>query len=269
MIYELQPPGSHVLVLDCTYPEAGAVIAGNNPGWVFVDDLETPRAALVWAQGIQGFYLLGDPESTLFLEDLDAHIDRVLKPRLQNLGVAWFEVSGGKNWDAAIENTFRKRNLERSQQWVYTLEPNRGLGASNPAIVGDSRLLKIDRHLFADLPANKAQFLQTRLELFWGSLNAFLKAGLGYVLLCGDEIASLCYSGFVWGDTHAIDIETLAIYRRKGYAKAVAQAFIAECVELKLHPYWDCMAENVASLQLAEKLGFTKMHTYTLYAFPL
>ena len=36
------------------------MIEGNNPGWVFADDLNTPMTALVWAQGIEGFYLVGD-----------------------------------------------------------------------------------------------------------------------------------------------------------------------------------------------------------------
>jgi len=49
----------------------------------------------------------------------------------------------------------------------------------------------------------------------------------------------------------------------------VATAFIAECVERHLQPHWDCMAENVASARLAEKLGVSKNHAYTLYSFPL
>jgi hypothetical protein len=57
VICELEPPGSDALVIDCPFPEALAVNEGNNPGWVFADDLNTPRTALVWARGIEGFYL--------------------------------------------------------------------------------------------------------------------------------------------------------------------------------------------------------------------
>jgi RimJ/RimL family protein N-acetyltransferase len=267
MIYELKQPSSNVLAIDCPFPEALAVIEGNNPGWVFADDLNTPRTALVWAQGIEGFYLVGDTDSTVFLEHLNDYIDQVLKPRLRNSGATWFEVSGGENWNPVIESTFEKRNLESSQQSVYTLKPMTYKAAMQPETVGDCKLLRIDRHLL-DFSASK-EFLHSRLALFWGSENAFLKAGLGYVLMCGEEIASLCCSGFVSGNTHAIDIETEASHRRKGYAEAVAKAFIAECVERHFQPYWDCMAENVASAQLAEKLGFTRSHTYTLYSFPL
>ena len=269
MIYELVPPCSNVLSIDCPFPEALAVIEGNNPGWVFADDLNTPRTALVWAQGIEGFYLVGDTDNTAFLESLDDNIDHVLKPRLHTLGTTWFEISGGKNWDSVIENVFGNRNLERSQQWVYTLKPTKCRTAVQPETVGDCKLQRIDQRLLADLSASNEEFLRAKLALFWGSERAFLKTGLGYVLVCGEEIASLCCSGFVSGNTHAIDVETEASHRRKGYAEAVAKAFVAACIERHLQPYWDCMAENVASAQLAQKLGFARSHTYTLYSFPL
>ena len=99
MIHELEQPGSNVLAIDCPFPEALAIIEGNNPGWVFVDDLNTPRAALVWAQGIEGFYLVGDANSATFLEELAVYADQVLMPRLHNLGVGWFEISGDEDWN--------------------------------------------------------------------------------------------------------------------------------------------------------------------------
>ncbi len=85
MIYELERPGSTTLAIDCRFPEALAVIEGHNPGWVFVDNPNAPRAALVWAQGIEGFYLVGDASSAVFLDELDFYTDQVLKPRLRNL----------------------------------------------------------------------------------------------------------------------------------------------------------------------------------------
>jgi hypothetical protein len=269
MIHELKQPSSGVLAIDCPFPEALAVIEGNNPGWVFVDDLNTPRAVLVWAQGIKGFYLAGDAHSTVFFEELDAYTDRVLRPRLRSLGIAWFEISGDENWNPVIENVFGKRNLGSSQQWVYTLKPRGHRSVTLLRVVGDCRLLRVDQHLLAGLSAGNTEFLFSKLIQFWGSVDTFLNTGLGYVLVDGEEIASLCCSGFVAGNTHVIDIETEVSQRRKGYAETVARAFVAECIEDHLQPYWDCMAENTASARLAEKLGFTQSHVYTLYSFPL
>jgi RimJ/RimL family protein N-acetyltransferase len=269
MIHELKRPSSSILAIDCPFPETLAIIEGNNPGWVFVDDLNAPRAALVWAQAIKGFYLVGDANSTAFLQELDVYTDQVLEPRLHDLGVAWFEISGDENWNPVIEHVFEKRNLESSQQWVYTLKPTKHKSVMQLNAVGDCRVQRIDPHLLVDLSASNKKFLFSKLIQFWGSVDAFLNTGLGYVLVDGEEIASLCCSGFVAGNIHAIDIETEVSHRRKGYAKIVARAFVAECIEKHLQLHWDCMAENTASARLAEKLGFTRSHAYTLYSFSL
>jgi RimJ/RimL family protein N-acetyltransferase len=269
MIHELAPPSSRILAIDCPFPEALAIIEGNNPGWVFVDDLNTPGSALVWARGIMGFYLVGDANSAVFLEELDAYTDQVLRPRLHHLGVTFFEISGDENWSAAIENIFWKRNLEKSQQWVYTLKPSGHRSVTQRKAVDDYRLRRVDQHLLVDPSVSNKEFLFSKLAQFWGSVGKFLNSGLGYVLVDGREIASLCYSGFVAGKIHVIDIETEVSHRRKGYAEAVARAFVAECVVKHLQPHWDCMAENMASVRLAEKLGFTRSHMYRLYSFPL
>jgi GNAT superfamily N-acetyltransferase len=269
MIYELEQPSSTTLAIDCRFPEALAVIKGNNPGWVFVDNPNSPRAALVWAQGIEGFYLVGDASSAVFLDELDFHIDQVLKPRLRNLGADWFEISGGEGWDPVIKNALRKRDLESSLQWVYTLKLAEQKTLTQPEAVDGCKLLRVNLHLLVSLSVSNRQFLFSKLTHFWGSVDAFLSTGFGYVLVDEEEIASLCCSGFVAGNTHAIDIETVQSHRRKGYAEAVARAFLAECIEKHLQPHWDCMAENTASSRLAEKLGFTQSYEYTLYSFRL
>lgn len=269
MIHELQQSGSRPLAIDCPSPEAAAVIEGNNPGWVFVDDPCTPKAALVWAQGIEGFYLAGDANSAVFQKELAIFTDQVLKPRLRNLGITWFEISGDKKWNPAIENIFSEQGLESSEQWVYMLKPSGDKSKLQPGAVGDPRLLRVDKHLLGNLPASNKEFLFSKLRQFWGNVNTFLNTGLGYVLLDEEEIASLCCSGFVTRDIHVIDIETEVSHRKKGYAEKVARAFIAACLEKHCQPYWDCMAENTASARLAEKLGFTRSHVYSLYSFPL
>ena len=269
MIQELQQSSSSIFTMDFLFPEALAIVDGNNPGWVFVDDLNSPSAALVWAQGIEGFYLEGDANSKIFLRELNIYTEQVLKPRLTDLGITWLEISGDKNWNPVIEKVYNKRILERSQQWVYTLPPTTHESFMQPKLVGNCELKIIDRHLFVDLSAESKKFLLPRLSEFWGSLDAFLNTGLGYVLVDRDEIVSLCFSGFVAGNIHAIDIETKESHRRKGYAEIVSHAFLADCMKRQFRPHWDCMAGNTASVRLAEKLGFRKSHVYTLYSFSL
>lgn len=100
---------------------------------------------------------------------------------------------------------------------------------SGPA--GDRLLSRVGQSLLADLAVTNRRFLFSKLFRFWGGVDAFLSDGIGYLIICGREIASLCLSGFVVGDLHVIDIETEASHQRRGYAALAAQAFIAECAE--------------------------------------
>jgi GNAT superfamily N-acetyltransferase len=168
-----------------------------------------------------------------------------------------------------IENVFEKRNLKSSQQWVYTLTPTKHEPVMQLEADDGCELLRVNQRLLADLSAVNKEFLFSKLIQFWGSVDAFLNTGLGYALVDREEVASLCCSGFVAGNIHVIDIETEVSHRRKGYAEIVARAFIAECTEKCLRLHWDCMAENTASARLAEKIGFTQSHVYTLYGFSL
>jgi RimJ/RimL family protein N-acetyltransferase len=269
MIHELEQQSGKILALECRFPEALAVIEGNNPGWVFVDDPNAPSAALVWAQGIDGFYLVGNARSEVFHVELDLHIDQVLMPRLNNLGVSWFEISGGEDWDPVIQNALSKRELNSNQQWVYILRTVEQETMTQPEVPDNCKLRRINERLFVNPNVSNKLFLFSKLTHFWGSVDAFLNNGLGYVLVEEEEIVSLCYSGFVAGTIHAIDIETEQSHRQKGYAETTARAFLAKCIEKHLHPHWDCMAENIASVHLAEKLGFSRSHEYTLYSFRL
>jgi len=269
MIHELKDADRRIISLDCIFPEALAVVEGNNPGWIFVDDPHTPRAALIWAHGIQGFYAIGNADCAVFKKELGVFTDEVLHPRLLKLGLNWLEISGNEAWNTVIENAFAERNLQCSHQWVYTLESRRYKIVTHTTSKDEYQVLRVDPYATADLFVNNKEFLISKLVQFWGDVDPFYDTGVGHVLITGEEIASLCISGFVAGNVHAIDIETGERYRRKGFAEAVARAYIEECAKKQLNLHWDCMAKNTASTRLAEKLGFVKSHEYTLYSFPI
>jgi RimJ/RimL family protein N-acetyltransferase len=187
---------------------------------------------------------------------------------LHEVVIDWFEVSGAAGWNAAIEGVFRERGLEGSQQLAYTLHPAKVKTWEQPDTAAPA-IQEIDSRLLSSLTGRNREFLIPKLEQFWGSAEKFLANGLGVVLMDAGEIASLCFSGFVAGDTYVVDIESAQAHRQKGYAERAARAFIAACAQRQVQVHWDCMAENMPSARLAEKLGFTFSHSYTLYSFPL
>ena len=60
-----------------------------------------------------------------------------------------------------------------------------------------------------------------------------------------------------------IEVDTVTEELRKGLALVACAALILRCLDEGLYPSWD--AQNMASVHLAEKLGYEFDHEYTAY----
>ena len=251
------------------FPEILSVIEGNNRGRVFADKSDRPTAALVWSKGIEGFYLVGDENNTQFLAELNAYIDEIITPRMQKLKLDWFEICGNREaWNPVIEAVFEERKFSRSFQCIYKLDSKLRKPAIESPLVG-CQVKRVDRSLLVEGRLRNSEFLLSKIIRFWESGEVFLDKGLGYAVVCGEEVVSTCFSAFVTGSTHAIDVETTDEYRRRGFGKVAAREFIEDCLQRSLKPHWECMQDNIASVALAEKLGLKKSLQYKLYSFPV
>ncbi|GIN86786.1 hypothetical protein J6TS2_31720 [Heyndrickxia sporothermodurans] len=103
---------------------------------------------------------------------------------------------------------------------------------------------------------------------FWSSPDSFFNKGIGYCIVYDHKIVSVCFSGFVVGNVHCIDIETLESNQGKKLAQKIAHSFIKDCLENDIIPYWNCMEVNKPSVAVAENIGFTIKFNYVGYYFP-
>lgn len=94
----------------------------------------------------------------------------------------------------------------------------------------------------------------------FSSYADYEKRGLGFFAWQGQELAAGASSYTVYSKGIEIEIDTKPEYRRKGLALACASALILRCLEEGLYPSWD--AANLASVALAEKLGYHFSHEY-------
>lgn len=92
------------------------------------------------------------------------------------------------------------------------------------------------------------------------SCEDFLSRGKGYVAMYQGKPASGASSYTVYREGIEIEIDTKEEHRRKGLGLACAAALILDCLEHNLYPSWD--AANLASVALAEKLGYRFSHEY-------
>ena len=249
--------------------EIKAVVNRFNPGWIFVDNCENPKSALVWSKGIEGFYFLGEENNLEFTKYIDKYITEELANRVKKMGLDRFEFSGTSlEWDIAIEKIFCNRELDRSKQFVYK---HNNLGKSlkrNKELPDGIEVRKVDAELLGSNVGN-LEFVKSIIVEWWDTIEDYLNYGIGFCTIYENNIVSSCVSSFVTNNSMESHIVTLDEYRKRGFAKIAVEEFLKYCMKNTYEPYWDCMERNSGSRAIAESLGYYKDYEYNLYSFSI
>ncbi len=91
---------------------------------------------------------------------------------------------------------------------------------------------------------------------FYGGLDAWEKTCFGYVLMRGDEILSEATVGPSALGLYEPGVFTQEKHRGKGYGTMVTARLIQEIEAMGKRTYWNCTIQNVASAEIARKLGY-------------
>ncbi|WP_239646695.1 GNAT family N-acetyltransferase [Bacillus zhangzhouensis] len=240
--------------IDPAYPVfVDAILDGIINGNLYVDDVEQPLVYFLEAAcGI--YYVAGKAEAELSL--CSTFIEDVYKrQRRQNGRFTLF--SANKPSDVMMKKCLGS-HLNEMQRHAYSFPsalphlpaPHQGYMAkcTNEQVITASRA-----------------FPHSYYETYWGETARFLSKGIGIAILDGEHVASECISIFSSEDRVDLDIWTDEAYRGKGLALLAGQQMVSTCLEKGMTPYWDCDVHNLASVKLAEKLGFQWTKTYRLF----
>jgi len=131
-----------------------------------------------------------------------------------------------------------------------------------PPISGDFRLrpMTVDEFTLPDISVSPHHF--------WRDADQFLSHGGGWCVEQDGEICAIAFSCFRHDAMLEIGIETKVQYRGRGLAGVAAAAIIAQCLATGLEPVWSCRKENVTSLSLATRMGFTPTLELPYYRLP-
>lgn len=119
---------------------------------------------------------------------------------------------------------------------------------------------------FHDLGAlgNFAEVIE-EIESCWNSVGDFRRAGFGFVAHDSQQIACWCTAECVSDGRCGIGIETVSAYQQQGFATLTASAFVDHCIDTGMTAYWDAWTDNLPSVAVAEKIGFSKAETYSIF----
>jgi RimJ/RimL family protein N-acetyltransferase len=220
-------------------------------GKAWADSEEDPEAALLWMGDF--LFLAGDWQRPA-AKKLAGHIpegfyveEALVIP--QNI-----------HWQKLVEEA-HKGHVKIFPRYAIRKEPHvfdrTKLEAFRDSLSQEFTLKAIDRELHrVILQTPWAWDLCGRFPTW----EEFAAHGHGFVVLHGDELAAGASTYSWYRKGIEIEIDTKEEFRRRGLALCCASALILHCLDKGLYPSWD--AANLASVALAEKLGYHFSHEY-------
>jgi RimJ/RimL family protein N-acetyltransferase len=264
MIYELESGNfSKVTPLfreHKQYIPVFAIIDGNFPGRIFVDNKDSPGTALVWAI-TRWAYIEGDPQNSSFNDPLAKLIRDIIIPDSLKMKMSWLEIYAphSSKWTKMMETYLYEFKPEKHYEMVYTFDEQKYRTLRKPSSLPTGYLIeKIEFPIIPDSALNSSLIKE----------DFKTKTSFGFRLKKDHQVISICRSfGFISGNEFMIDIETFEEKERcKGYATAVGKALIDYCLEKGYIPLWETTMDNIPSQKVAEKLGFVENESYPVYA---
>lgn len=234
-----------------------AVCEGINPGRIFVDRCDQPRIAFLWTP-VGYYFLAGAPNRASDMVALAEVLRDIFIPASMERGETGFILIPSPELDKAqVMSLPSGREVIEIYRQPYALEIGHFAVRQRqmPAVPHGYRLQQIDAAL-----AQACGVLAS-----WASVDDFLAHGIGFALLSGDEVASVCWSVFASCQRVEIDVHTHPEHRRRGLACITASALIETCLRQGRTPNWECFWDNQPSNDLAIKLGFIPNPDYPVY----
>jgi RimJ/RimL family protein N-acetyltransferase len=247
------------------------VVAGNNAGKVWVDDLDNPDSAIVWSDGLQCFQFMGCFANQKFNDELNSFINGAIISFLKERDLNYFEYSSDvEEWYPIIRNALADRDIKEDWQYVYRskLRPRK---ETEEKLTEPYCFYWLDEDIVSSVRKGKMvsnpEFLINYIEQFWGSADNYLKKGCGVLAITDDKAVSFVLTSFLFRDTFSIGVETLEQHRKKGLAGALTKILLKKLCDEGYKIWWDCMKSNIPSQKTAESADLVRNHEYKVCWF--
>jgi len=123
------------------------------------------------------------------------------------------------------------------------------------------RLVSTDVHHLWGLTPASAWITKT-----WGGPAGMAASGYAWGVFAAERLVSVACTFFLGAEYEDLGVVTEPGFRGLGLSVACAGALCQEIQDRGHRPSWSTAPDNIASLRVAEKLGFSGRHQGHLYA---
>jgi len=243
-----------------------AALEGNNPGRIFVDDLERPRTAL--ALTVEGTLLAGDysnPTTNQGLRQLFA--DQIFSGQVfveddWSLTLAVHPEA----WEGILPDLIPTHQADILPRYHYLCRELRFNWRDH--LPEGYTVYRIDQDLLGNPALSIPEDMPNGIQASWADLDYFVAKGAGFCVLHQNQIVAWCMAECVAGDRIDVGVRTVPAHRRRGLAAVATAATVEYCLRRSFRGIgWHCEQDNVASWKTAEKVGFERTREYLYYYY--
>lgn len=243
---------------------ACSVLEGRQPGLVFVDSVHNPRTALVC--NLSGFYFaFGKPDEAVVWPLVAEWVTKPLSAEQTLLLVP------STDWAALFDRLLPERTARRS--FAFRPTPGKPPADWRERIPAGFQMQPITESLaqgIVDGTLTGGYGIDPWFIRIAGGPEAYAAEGLGQALVTENEqIASLCGFCALGNGEAEMEVGTVWDYRGRGLAVLACAAFLEQCQEHGLKPAYTTAYDNIASIQVARKLGFEEIEIVQSYPLGL
>jgi len=243
------------------------IVAGNNNGNVWVDNISNPAFCMVWSEYLEGFHFMGSRCNHINKLELQAFIEDTIIPFLSAKGISCFEFSCDfRNWMPIICEMLPKFEIKKNKQHVYRLANKNNIN-TGLTLPGGYELLSLASDSVAK--TENYEIIKIDLEKAWGNINNFLRFGKGFAAIKNNQICSFTSTHFLYNNIFSFGTETYYPHKKKGLSGFLSVTLLNSIINQGADIWWDCMESNIASQKTAQKVGLTFDHEYEVGWFKL
>jgi RimJ/RimL family protein N-acetyltransferase len=236
-----------------------SLIGGYSRGMVFVDNVEAPHTALAWIKDM--FYLAGEETNAEFITNFNTFLSDSIIPLAKEVHLRYFavQVYPLERWEKIINELLDSRDIKINTEWKFKFNQDffYKKKMERPSLPPGYTIERVHEK---KLRTPSYEKILENIEQSCTSVDRFLRQGTGFSLEHDNTVIASCLSVYVTGRYHEILIDTYDPQQRnRGFATAVAQAYLDHCMMHGWIPLWTADEINAASIAVAQNLGFEKV----------